>query len=180
MGFSRKNIGVGCHFFLQRIFLTQGSNPRLLYLLHWQAEPPGKPQIDTLAHVNHKVTSHQEVQDLLDDELQEEVFLSLLKPSVKTCIVVSEPCQEHLGFISHCIPSSLLVFKKSTLCKAKEGPHPCQCPHHNPWSLWICSITGLLETKLCPHPESHLEVLNPRTSEYDCVLTQASLKRGGR
>ena len=32
-GFSRPKIGVGCHFLLQ-IFLTQGSNPRLL---HWQA-----------------------------------------------------------------------------------------------------------------------------------------------
>ena len=40
-----KNTGVSCHFPLQRIFPTQGSNPRLL---HWQAdslpsEPPGKP-----------------------------------------------------------------------------------------------------------------------------------------
>ena len=32
-----KNTGVGCHFFLQGIFLTQGSNPCLLHLLHWQA-----------------------------------------------------------------------------------------------------------------------------------------------
>ena len=35
--FSDKNTGVGCHFLLQGIFLTQGSNPRLLCLLHcWQ------------------------------------------------------------------------------------------------------------------------------------------------
>ena len=43
--FLGKNIGVGCHFLLQGIFLIQGSNPGLL---HWQAdaltsEPPGKP-----------------------------------------------------------------------------------------------------------------------------------------
>ena len=25
-----------CHFFLHRMFQTQGSNPRLLRLLHWQ------------------------------------------------------------------------------------------------------------------------------------------------
>ena len=41
-----KNTGVGCHTLIQGIFLTQGWNPRLLYLLHWQAElplaPPGK------------------------------------------------------------------------------------------------------------------------------------------
>ena len=43
-----KNTGVGCHFLLQGIFLTQGSNQCLLHLLHWKAdsfttEPPGKP-----------------------------------------------------------------------------------------------------------------------------------------
>ena len=27
MGFSGKNTGAGCHFLLQGIFLTQGSNP---------------------------------------------------------------------------------------------------------------------------------------------------------
>ena len=32
-GFPGKNTGVGCHFLLQGIFPTQGSNPRLL---HWQ------------------------------------------------------------------------------------------------------------------------------------------------
>ena len=40
--------GVGCYFLLQGIFLTQGSNPHLLCLLHWQVvslplAPPGKP-----------------------------------------------------------------------------------------------------------------------------------------
>ena len=32
-GFSGKNTGVDCHFFLQGIFLTQGSNLCLLHLL---------------------------------------------------------------------------------------------------------------------------------------------------
>ena len=31
-----KNTGAGCHVLLQEIFPTQGSNPRLLCLLHWQ------------------------------------------------------------------------------------------------------------------------------------------------
>ena len=34
--FPGKSTGVGCHFLLQVIFLTQGLNP---YLLHWQADP---------------------------------------------------------------------------------------------------------------------------------------------
>ena len=33
-----KNTGVGCHFLLHGIFLTQGSKLRLLHLLHWQAD----------------------------------------------------------------------------------------------------------------------------------------------
>ena len=32
-----KNTVVRCHFLLQRIFPTQGANPCLLCLLHWQA-----------------------------------------------------------------------------------------------------------------------------------------------
>lgn len=30
-----KNTGACCHFLLQGIFLTQGSNPSLLHVLHW-------------------------------------------------------------------------------------------------------------------------------------------------
>ena len=36
--FPGKNTGVGCHFFLQGIFLIQGLNPHLLHLLNWQAD----------------------------------------------------------------------------------------------------------------------------------------------
>ena len=36
--FPGKNTWVGCHFFLQGIFPTQGSNPRLLCLLHWRVD----------------------------------------------------------------------------------------------------------------------------------------------
>ena len=46
--FPGKNTGVGCHALLQGTFLTQGSSPRLLQLLHRQASslplaPPGNP-----------------------------------------------------------------------------------------------------------------------------------------
>ena len=33
-----KNTGVAYHALLQGIFLTQGSNPHLLHLLHWQVD----------------------------------------------------------------------------------------------------------------------------------------------
>ena len=48
-----KNTGVGCHFLLQGIFPTLGSNPLLLRLLHQQVEssptePSGKALILTV------------------------------------------------------------------------------------------------------------------------------------
>ena len=39
--FLGKNTGVGCHFLLQGIVQTHGSNPGLLHLLHWQADDKG-------------------------------------------------------------------------------------------------------------------------------------------
>ena len=47
MWFSRQEYWSGLHFLLQAIFLTQGSNPYLLHLLHWETgslplTPPGK------------------------------------------------------------------------------------------------------------------------------------------
>jgi len=38
MGFSRHDYWSGLQFLLQGIFLTQGSNPHLLSLLHWQVD----------------------------------------------------------------------------------------------------------------------------------------------
>ena len=48
VGSSSKNTGVGCHFLLQGIFPTQGSNPQFPHRLHWHLlhlplAPPGKP-----------------------------------------------------------------------------------------------------------------------------------------
>ena len=48
--------GVGCYFLLQGIFLTQGSNPHLLCLLHWQVgslplAAPGKPYDKPRQHI---------------------------------------------------------------------------------------------------------------------------------
>ena len=60
--FPGKNTGVGCHFLLQGIFPTQGSNPHLLCLLHWQASflppaPPGKTIVLTTWSFVNKVMS---------------------------------------------------------------------------------------------------------------------------
>ena len=52
-----KNTGVDCHFFLQGIFPTQGLNPHLLCLLHWQASslplaPSGRLLLNTTHETN--------------------------------------------------------------------------------------------------------------------------------
>ena len=59
---------MGCHFLLQRIFLIQGSNPRLLDLLYWQVDslplvPPGKPPITLITEEITRVLRalHQEL-----------------------------------------------------------------------------------------------------------------------
>ena len=50
MEFPRQEYWCGCHFLLQGIFPTQGWNPCLLCLLHWQVSssplaPPEKPTV---------------------------------------------------------------------------------------------------------------------------------------
>ena len=44
-----KNTGVGCHFLFQGIFPNTGSNPRLLYLLYWQAHSLPVLQLGSLS-----------------------------------------------------------------------------------------------------------------------------------
>ena len=59
--FSRQEHWSGSLFLLQGIFLTQGSNPQLLCLLHWQVdslplEQPGKTKGSLyILHSKHKL-----------------------------------------------------------------------------------------------------------------------------
>ena len=47
-----KNSGLGCHFLLQGVFLTQVLNPHLLHLLHWQEGSfPPMPQGNSKQYV---------------------------------------------------------------------------------------------------------------------------------
>ena len=69
-----KNTRVGCNALLQGTFLTQGSNPGLLCLLHWQVSSlalvlPGKPE---------KRTNETEINNLLDEEFKEVGMLTKL------------------------------------------------------------------------------------------------------
>ena len=57
MGFSSQEYGVGCHFLLQRIFPTQGSNPgllhcrQMLYCLSHQGSQRTKPNYQQYIHI---------------------------------------------------------------------------------------------------------------------------------
>jgi len=66
--FPGKNAGMGCHFLLQEIFPTQGQNPRLLSLLHWQVD------ILPLSHLlDHKVKRQdggQEIEQVMWQEMK--------------------------------------------------------------------------------------------------------------
>ena len=53
--FPGKRTRVGCHFFLQQIFPTQGSNPGLLHCrqMLYFPDPPGKSYMYAQPHINH-------------------------------------------------------------------------------------------------------------------------------
>ena len=52
--FSGKNTGVACHFLLQAIFPTQGSNPHLLHFSpFFTAKSPGKPIFPLIGQNNN-------------------------------------------------------------------------------------------------------------------------------
>ena len=51
-----KNPGVGCHALLQGVFLTQGSNLRLLHLLHWQ---PGSSPLTPLGSTEESLEAEK-------------------------------------------------------------------------------------------------------------------------
>ena len=61
-----KNSGVGYHFLLQGVFLTQGSNPQLLNIQRWQVDslplmPPGGDMTksrETAAPASHEISTH--------------------------------------------------------------------------------------------------------------------------
>ena len=75
MGFPRQEYGVGCRALFQGIFLTQGSNPRLLRLLHcrgilccWATEAQTKIRLSATRHTELELFSWDEdFQNLLSN-----------------------------------------------------------------------------------------------------------------
>ena len=57
-----KNTGVGCHFLLQGIFPTQGSNTHFLYLLHWQTDSLSLHHLEApLLHTKYMIIQYAHI-----------------------------------------------------------------------------------------------------------------------
>ena len=76
--FPGKNTGAGCHFLLQGVFPTQGSNPHLLHFLHWQVDslPLHHPLPYTQLWDRHRITPR----DM--EDTQESLVHTILKSSL--------------------------------------------------------------------------------------------------
>ena len=123
--FPRQQYWSGCHFLLQGVFLTQGWNPWILLLLHWQADslplaPPGKHSLRWV--VKRKLYERTEVTQQFQRSAQvdgsialwehshQHVCTQLLVPSVLGC-----GCQVYLSQISPEVGFKQdLVFVKQT------------------------------------------------------------------
>ena len=98
-----KNTGVVCHSLLQGIFLTQGSNPRCLHLLHWQADPlsqhylgspcsPNSPPTGPVRQHHPHFTDEENEAAELEDEKSEAKQSDSRSPNPRAIL----PLQTHL------------------------------------------------------------------------------------
>ena len=84
-----KNTGVNCHAPSRG---TQGSNPCLLHLLHWQAcslppAPPGRPRGDILQHNKGHIWHRRTIQKDLHDPDNHNGVITHLEPDILECEV---------------------------------------------------------------------------------------------
>ena len=107
MGFSRREYWVGCLAHLQGIFPTQGSNLRLLHLLHWQAgslplAPPGKP-LTVISECYYVATYRAVYMGLWFFSIYSTPLLSLIKI---TKVLVAQLCATLCNPMDCSLPSS--------------------------------------------------------------------------
>ena len=136
-GISRQEYWSGCHFLLQRIFLSQGLNLHLLCLLHWQADslplaPPGKPKPVLLLLFNHSVVS-----DPLQPHRLQHTRPPYPSPSPRVC---KSSCSLH----QWCHPSHPLM--TSSLSALDLSQH---------WGLFKWVICSHQMTKILELPLQH-------------------------
>ena len=121
MGFPSKNTGVGCHFLLQGIFPTQGSNWHLLSLLHLQTGslplvPPGKPYICS----GQKIQRDKKKKSP-NLRAWSKNWLLRAKAEYWTCPLHTKPPEGWANYLNH--PSCLTLGHTPTLTPFKEPAH---------------------------------------------------------
>ena len=119
-----KNTGVGCHFLLQEIFLSQGSNPNLLCPLHgW---------VDSLSlhHLGSLVTSYKELQAVYREYMLHTKRASFLFPSF---LPVYLPCLLLLFFfpflLSFFSPTDCSFSRRNELLRKWNIKKTLKLPH---------------------------------------------------
>ena len=112
---------MGCHFFLQGIFLTWGSNPHPLHLLHWQAGslPPAPPEKPSLL-----LSSVQFSRSVMSDSLQP---MDCSTPDSPVLHCLPEFAQTHVHESE--TPSNHLILCHPLLLLPSIFPSICQHPY---------------------------------------------------
>ena len=138
-----KNTGVGCHFLLQGIFPTQGSNLSLLGLLHWKAgslplASSGKPIFKTYIKVFSEgfliVSFPWEWRSLIIEFLV--IYLSIRFPHRYLNFSLQIYLSERMNWVPSFLPSRPFSFPPFlSLCFSVDSPslsdgfcltsHPC-------------------------------------------------------
>ena len=159
-----KNTGVGCHARLQGIFLTQGLNPCLFFLLHWQVgslplPPPGGSMVFTTGRVFclscnslhldptlfHKKSEIEELKDFIEAKTEvhkTEIWTPVQLPPGRACSLFS-------------YTAGNLALQGLVLCVSaapgRNYPFLQQLVSSAFWSWWVLSVTSELTHNL---PES--------------------------
>ena len=139
--FPGKDTGVGCPFLFQEIFLTQGSSPHLLFLLHWQAESLAlSPRKPNLLICVYKCMDWGKELWVCGVRVMVWKVTEVLCPFVKGYLCF----HWHMGF--HMV-NMFLTSQETANCFLKQL-----------WSLLIISVASEFPVSPCFHPSSHLHV----------------------
>ena len=147
--FPGRNTGVGCHFLLQRIFSTQGQNPRLRHILHQQVGSL------PLNHLGSPITWHSS--SFISFPPQSTT--SPLSPLLTNTIAIHPAAQARKKsqpsfFLSLCIPPPHLPFSRSDshLLDSETSliDVPASSLHYSPTSINLpsCCQSHLSKTQV--------------------------------
>ena len=121
-----KKTGVGCYFLLQGIFLTQGSNPRLLCLLHWQVDSLPLSHLGNPTKNSHNSATTTKITQLKMGREAEEMSkedIEIANRSVRrssTSLIIRE-MQTKTTMRCHLTPARMSIIKKARNNECQQG-----------------------------------------------------------